>query len=136
MSDKDNPDVPTPQGPLTWGDVSDDIFGDINGFGVLTDSNPLNINGCYTTKDYVDSNLSPVIQHIDGNTHIKGDLLIEDENGDMVDVGEFMKSISERLCVLQPNFEAMEQYPALKDAYDQYKMLEKLLTENKDGKKG
>ena len=133
MSNKDNPDVPTPQGPLKWGGVADDIFGDINGFGVLTDATPLTINNCYTTRDYVDSTL---VFDEDGNTRIKGDLIIEGDDGEDIDVGEFIKSISERLCVLQPNFEAMEQYPALKDAYDQYKMLEKLLMEKDNGNKG
>jgi len=56
-----------------------------------------------------------------------GKILIEDKDGNEYDVLEFMKTISERLCVLQPNFEAMEKYPALKEAYEHYKLLEDLL---------
>lgn len=68
--------------------------------------------------------------------HIQGNLVIQDQNGEnKIDVGEFMKTIGERLCVLQPNLEAHEQYPALKDAYDQYKMLEKLLLQGNNAKK-
>ena len=99
----------------------------------INSNTPMVFDGSITSKSYVDSTL---VLDSDGKTHIKGDLIIEGDDGEEIDVGEFMKSISERLCVLQPNFEAMEQYPALKDAYDQYKMLEKLLMEKGNDKKG
>jgi len=57
---------------------------------------------------------------------VKGNLVIEDGSGE-IDVGDFINSMKERMLILQPNLEAMEEYPALKDAYDQYKMLERLL---------
>jgi hypothetical protein len=64
-----------------------------------------------------------------------GDLVLEEKDGTQINVNEFIKTMNDRFCVLQPNFEAMEEYPALKDAYDQYKMLEKLLMENNGNKK-
>jgi hypothetical protein len=67
---------------------------------------------------------------------IKGKMVISDVNGNnKIDVSEFMQTMKERLCILQPNFEAMKEYPALKDAYDQYLMLEKLLTDHNNAKK-
>lgn len=113
----DKPDCVTPFGPLTAPGVT------------INANDPAIFDGCVTSRAYVNAQMA-------GNTVIKGDLVIEDENGDTVDVGKFMKDIGERLCILQPNFKAMEEYPALKDAYDQYKMLEKLLMENNNDKKG
>ena len=46
-----------------------------------------------------------------------------------VDVGEFMESINQRLLILQDDFEKHKKYPALKEAYEQYKLIEKLLKE-------
>jgi hypothetical protein len=40
---------------------------------------------------------------------------------------EFMQSIEERLLILQDDFEKHEMYPALKDAYEKYKLIEKLM---------
>ena len=56
-------------------------------------------------------------------------VIIDPETSEQVDVLASIKAIEERLLILRPNFEAMKQYPALKDAYEQYKMLEKLLME-------
>jgi len=60
--------------------------------------------------------------------HIKGNLVIDDGTGE-IDLGDFVKTMKERMLILQPNFEAHEKYPALKDLYDQYKMMEKLMVE-------
>ncbi len=84
---------------------------------------------------YVNSQVDPLFDlDVSGATRVRGNLIIEDLDGESIDVGEFIKSIGERLCVLQPNLEAHEHYPALKDAYEKYKMLEKLLV-NSDVKK-
>ena len=91
-----------------------------------------NAVGNLTSMSYVNQQVGSVI---DGAYRIKGEVVIEHKDGSETNIAEFMKTVGERLCVLQPNFEAMEEYPALKDAYDQYKMLEKLLMENNDAKK-
>ena len=62
-------------------------------------------------------------------------LTILDKDGIKYDVLDFIKTVNARLCILQPDFENHEQYPALKDAYEQYKMLEKLLLKSKNAKK-
>jgi hypothetical protein len=48
---------------------------------------------------------------------------------DGVNVNAFIASVKSRLLILTPDFEKHEKYPALKDAYDRYKMLEALLGE-------
>jgi hypothetical protein len=89
-----------------------------------------NIIGSSISKNYVDSNIYGTAVNNEA-LKVAGKLVIEDLDGNnKIDVGETLKSISERLCVLQPDFEAHEHYPALKDAYEQYKMLEKLLLDS------
>jgi len=91
-------------------------------------------SGHYTTKEYVEQQVN---EHGDPTVKIHGDLVIADVGGkNEINVSDVMKTLQERLLVLQPNFEAHEHYPALKDVYDQYKMLEKLLMEqNNDPEK-
>lgn len=46
---------------------------------------------------------------------------------DLNELGDMMETVKKRLLILTPNFEQLEQYPMLKAAYDEFKMLEKLL---------
>jgi hypothetical protein len=39
--------------------------------------------------------------------------------------------IEERLAILQPCFELHEKFPALKQAYDEYKLIERLIGDGK-----
>lgn len=43
-------------------------------------------------------------------------------------VGETLESIMDRLSILQPDFDKMDRYPALREAYLNYKTIEALLT--------
>ena len=43
---------------------------------------------------------------------------------------DFMEVVSERLNILTPNPELLEKYDALKEAYEHYKILEKLCTDD------
>lgn len=64
---------------------------------------------------------------IDADTvNVEGKLTV---NG--IDVGATLKTLQERFLILEADFEKHEQYPALKDAYKKYKLIEKLLQENK-----
>jgi len=91
-------------------------------------------SGHYTSKTYVEQQIN---EDGDPTVTIHGDLVIADIGGaNEINVSDFMKTMKERMLILQPNFEAHEHYPALKDVYDQYKMLEKLLMEqNNDPEK-
>lgn len=63
----------------------------------------------------------------------KGELHLEGDNADIVVNGvrlsETLKAINERLSILQPNPELHSKYDNLRQAYEHYKTLEKLLTE-------
>ncbi len=72
---------------------------------------------------------------IDNNSRFADDMLYT-ENGDidLAELAELIPILKERLLLLVPDFEKMEEYPALKEAYDHYKMLEKLCYKNKEDK--
>lgn len=47
------------------------------------------------------------------------------------EVQKEIKQIKDRLCLLDnPDSNLMKKYPALKEAYENYKMIEKLVNEN------
>jgi hypothetical protein len=53
---------------------------------------------------------------------------------DLDELGDMMETLKRRLLILTPKFEQLEKYPMLKAAYDEFKMLEKLLGEPDDTK--
>lgn len=61
----------------------------------------------------------------------KGKLKLEGENADIEINGErlsdWMKTVNQRLLILQPNPHLQEKYEALQQAYEHYKTLEALL---------
>lgn len=112
--------------------------GALSGGGkVTTTYNGKLLNANSINTSFVASTTVPPVATVDGDANIdvkaEGKLTITDNDGNVYDVLEFMKTVSERMLVLQPNFEAHEQYPALKEAYEHYKFLEDLmLTGNKE----
>ena len=44
------------------------------------------------------------------------------------ELAEMMETLKKRLLILAPNFEMHEKYPMLKELYDEYKAMEKLLS--------
>ena len=59
--------------------------------------------------------------YINSNTTIEGNLTVGG-----VDIGESLKSINQRLAILVPDPKKLEQFEALKRAYQHYKTLEAL----------
>jgi hypothetical protein len=59
-------------------------------------------------------------------------------NGKSVSVDEiidFMDVMKRRMCILLPDFEKHEQYPSLREAYENYLLIERLCTgDDKDAK--
>ena len=51
------------------------------------------------------------------------------------EMANVVETLKERLLILTPNFEKMEQYPALKEAYEHYKLIEALCVSNQEEKK-
>jgi hypothetical protein len=59
--------------------------------------------------------------HVSSNATIEGNLKVGG-----VDIGESLKSINQRLAILVPDPKKLEQFEALKRAYQHYKTLEAL----------
>ncbi len=49
-------------------------------------------------------------------------------NIDLKELAETLRDIKERLLILTPNFQMHEKYPMLKELYDEYKAMERLLS--------
>jgi hypothetical protein len=47
---------------------------------------------------------------------------------DIDELADMMETVKKRLLILTPNFEQMEKYPMLKEMYDEYKAMERLLS--------
>lgn len=70
---------------------------------------------------------------INSGTVILNDVVLTGSEGQETTVGEvvdFMRAIKDRLLILTPNFEKHEMFPALKELYDQYRVMEKLMIED------
>lgn len=62
---------------------------------------------------------------VKGDAEFEGDIKWKGKS-----LGKLLEDIETRLLILQPNFEKLEKYPALKNAYEHYKLMEKLIGEN------
>jgi hypothetical protein len=51
------------------------------------------------------------------------------------ELAEFMKIMRERLLIIVPNFEKHEKYSALKKAYENYKLIESMISEDSNGRR-
>jgi acyl-[acyl carrier protein]--UDP-N-acetylglucosamine O-acyltransferase len=60
-----------------------------------------------------------------------GDAMIKTKKNtiNLDEMARMMETVKERLLILTPAFEKHEQYPALKEAYDHYKLIEALCKE-------
>ncbi len=47
---------------------------------------------------------------------------------DIDELGDLIETLKKRFLILAPNFEMHEKYPMLKELYDEYKAMEKLLS--------
>jgi hypothetical protein len=63
------------------------------------------------------------ITNENGKNYIK----TKKHNIDIDELGDMMETLKKRLLILTPNFEQMEKYPMLKEMYDEYKAMERLL---------
>ncbi|CAB4241869.1 hypothetical protein UFOVP71_407 [uncultured Caudovirales phage] len=89
------------------------------GSTITFDSNAVNWNSNYT----IGAGL-----HADNTEY--GSNQIKLGNGKTIDLDELhdvMETLKKRLLILTPNFEQMKKYPMLKELYDEYKAMERLL---------
>lgn len=59
---------------------------------------------------------------------VTDDLTISRPGKSTIKVGESLDILMERLLVIEANFQKMEKYPALKEAYNNYKLIEALVS--------
>lgn len=55
------------------------------------------------------------------------DVIIKRPGKNDIHVAKTLEALMERLAVIEPNFELMEKYPALREAYENYRVMEALL---------
>lgn len=57
----------------------------------------------------------------------ESDLTISRPGREPIKVADTLEKIMDRLAILEPDLNKMERYPALKEAYDNYKLVEAML---------
>jgi hypothetical protein len=72
---------------------------------------------------------SPSLQ-VSGDADIRGNLTVNGAN-----ISEILEKIQDRLAILVPDPKRLEKYEALKQAYDNYKLLEALCVDETNSKK-
>ena len=66
-----------------------------------------------------------VLSQYDVTTY--NDISIEREGRTPIKVAETLEKIMERLSIIEPDFDKMERYPALREAYNNYRAIEALI---------
>ena len=90
------------------------------------------VDNTTTTLDYTDWLIDDLsfadTITIDNSTN--SDFVINRPGKPPLKVAETLECIMDRLAILEPDFDKMEKYPALKEAYDNYKIIEGMLLNN------
>ena len=90
-----------------------------------------------TTYPYITTGTGG-LQNSYSNVHISGihpRITTDKSIIDLDELSEFIKVMKERLLIITPDFEKHEKYAALKKAYDNYKLIESMLSgDNNDNK--
>ena len=84
----------------------------------------LSASSTYNGPWSISSSPSINIASDSGKNYIK----TEKHKIDLDELAEMMETLKKRLLILAPNFEMHEKYPMLKELYDEYKAMEKLLS--------
>jgi hypothetical protein len=109
----------------------------VGGFGggggmVLTSNIAGGGSGWANANSFTGSGLSTTVLSIMAEGD--GDAIIKTKKNkiNLDEMANVVETLKERLLILTPNFEKMEQYPALKEAYDHYKLIEALCVSNQE----
>lgn len=96
-------------------------------FGITSPSmyGTLSIGSSYASSVSMSTSVLSIMAEGDGDAMIK----TKKNTINLDEMAEMMNTLKERLLILTPNFEQHEKYPALKDLYDQYKVMEAMLKE-------
>lgn len=99
---------------------------------------PLTYNANNTAPSfysYTSNNTSPLSINsppLNKNVHITADDVIFTKNGQTKSLFEMISKIEERLSILVPDPQKLEQFEALKRAYENYKTLEAICFTNNE----
>lgn len=94
-------------------------------------TNQIDIND-YVAIDTIDISGIAFDTAIDTTTY--NDISIYREGKQPIKIAETLEKIMERLSIIEPDLEKMEKYPALREAYENYRAIEALIAndESKD----
>lgn len=90
-------------------------------------------NGAYLSSNGIGGSVysigssQPSINIASDGTSGKNYIQTKKHKIDIDELGDMMETVKKRLLILTPNFEMHEKYPMLKEMYDEYKAMEKLL---------
>ena len=62
-----------------------------------------------------------------GVDYSTNDIILKRNGKDDLHVGKAIDAMMERLCIIEPAFELLEKYPALREAYNNYKLIETMV---------
>lgn len=104
-------------------DATNDVF-------VVSDAN-IDLTDYVTYNDTIDIS-GITFDTIDTTTY--NDISIHREGKQPIKIVETLEKIMERLSIIEPDLEKMEKYPALREAYENYRAIEALISndESKD----
>jgi hypothetical protein len=102
----------------------------IGSTGSISNSGMYMTTGGWSSPNvYASNSMSTTVLSImaEGN----GDAMIKTKkhNINLDEMAEVIETVKERLLILTPAFEKHEKYPALKEAYEHYKLIEALCRE-------
>ena len=89
-------------------------------------------NGTYhytnTAAPWITASPTPNTLDVKGDANFEGDIKFKGRS-----LEQLFSKIEDRLAILQPDPAKLEKYEALRNAYEQYKILEALITKNEKG---
>ena len=107
---------------------------------IFTDTDTIDIGSIdtnvYTYSPYTVGTNTFTITDSSISTATVDDLVINRPGKPPLKVAQTLESIMDRLAILEPDFDKMDRYPALREAYDNYKIIEALLAGNESDDKG
>ena len=102
---------------------SNDVLIDLDAMATSIATVPMpSVNA--VSKSYIDISINDEMK-VDGNAEITGQLTV---NG--INVTTTLEVLQKRFLILEEDFKKHEKYPALKEAYEQYKLIEALIHEH------
>ena len=65
---------------------------------------------------------------------LTSEVVLQRQGKEPIPLGKTIDAILERLCIIIPALDKLEKYPALKEAYENYKLIEALIQNDEDNK--